>query len=437
METSLGLKMAFPLLIAGLGVAALLVFVTVWLARKRPAAIGWVFGGFVVLVIAGLVFAPMFFGLRVDTVRSVGWLALLVVIGLVAAFVKGGRGVRTGIAVLALAVLLVVSALFFWQRAERHQMERATHLREASAIWHESLVDQYPADVYPSRRSAARALGIRLAAALEETEYHQEGAGTFRRRRVCFNRDPSSPGLMEIVAEGYGNCGGTWSLSPSAEHEVVVTLGVIDLQSGPAPWSAGTDKADRGTLQAHAEIKGGASIIVTADFVDKPWVENISAFLGRDPSRQFAFVRSQDCCTTREEARAQAIDEARNRILRQTARTRFGRRSTAMVFPESLIVDSFSQRLSGGLTGPMYREALLVDVSPERTEALVLQVAETHRSERLTWMRHAMKLAGMLALICVVYVFLNAATRGYYTWALRAAVVCAVGAVVLLFLLMS
>jgi hypothetical protein len=41
--------------------------------------------------------------------------------------------------------------------------------------------------------------------------------------------------------------------------------------------------------------------------------------------------------------------------------------------------------------------------------------------------------AGLLALITVAYVFLNAATKGYYTWSLRIAGVVLAAAVIILF----
>jgi hypothetical protein len=40
----------------------------------------------------------------------------------------------------------------------------------------------------------------------------------------------------------------------------------------------------------------------------------------------------------------------------------------------------------------------------------------------------------MFALICVVYLFLNAATRGYYAWSLRIALIIVLGIGVLVVL---
>ncbi|MHC4567597.1 MAG: hypothetical protein ACYTE3_17770, partial [Planctomycetota bacterium] len=55
------------------------------------------------------------------------------------------------------------------------------------------------------------------------------------------------------------------------------------------------------------------------------------------------------------------------------------------------------------------------------------------RTHRLNWARMIGSVAGLLALITVAYVFLNAATKGYYTWSLRIAGVVLAAAVIILF----
>jgi len=53
---------------------------------------------------------------------------------------------------------------------------------------------------------------------------------------------------------------------------------------------------------------------------------------------------------------------------------------------------------------------------------------------RSSWARMFLSVLGLLVLITVVYAFLNAATKGYYTWSLRlaGAVLAAVVVVLLL-----
>ena len=37
----------------------------------------------------------------------------------------------------------------------------------------------------------------------------------------------------------------------------------------------------------------------------------------------------------------------------------------------------------------------------------------------MTWLQTALSIGGMVLVLCGVYLFLNAATKGYYAWAMR------------------
>jgi len=99
----------------------------------------------------------------------------------------------------------------------------------------------------------------------------------------------------------------------------------------------------------------------------------------------------------------------------------------------NFIVDRFSQCLEGSAT-PIWREALLIDASPNKLFDASYKIATAATQTRKSWAGKGLSLLGMLALICLVYGFLNLATRGYYTWALRilAVVLLAAGLLALL-----
>ncbi len=86
-----------------------------------------------------------------------------------------------------------------------------------------------------------------------------------------------------------------------------------------------------------------------------------------------------------------------------------------------LVIDRFTQRFSG-MAGPIWRQALLVDRSQSKLEELANKKINISNVKHETWGKMTITLLGMFTLICLVYFFLNAATRGYYTWALRIAV---------------
>ena len=100
------------------------------------------------------------------------------------------------------------------------------------------------------------------------------------------------------------------------------------------------------------------------------------------------------------------------------------------------IADVFLQRFSG-LAGPIWREAILIDTSQNKLNQLAEQKIASSRTKRLSWAKRGGTLIGMFALICVVYLFLNAATRGYYAWSLRIVLMAVLGIGVFLLLILS
>jgi len=64
-----------------------------------------------------------------------------------------------------------------------------------------------------------------------------------------------------------------------------------------------------------------------------------------------------------------------------------------------------------------------VDASKANVDTLAGLYADTIQEERDTWLRIVLSAIGMLGIVCVVYVFLNSATKGYYRASLRVAAV--------------
>jgi len=95
-----------------------------------------------------------------------------------------------------------------------------------------------------------------------------------------------------------------------------------------------------------------------------------------------------------------------------------------------LIVDQFVQGLAGSAS-KIWRSALLIDTSGPKISWLVDRKSHAAHSMRMTWARMIGSAVGVVALIAVIYFFLNMATRGYYEWSLRiAGVVLAIVAVI-------
>jgi hypothetical protein len=80
--------------------------------------------------------------------------------------------------------------------------------------------------------------------------------------------------------------------------------------------------------------------------------------------------------------------------------------------------DQFTQRFDRPY-GTVWREALLMEVNPSLIDSIThtinTQQVNQNRHQRTTWF----SLIALAGLIFGTYLFLNAATRGYYAWSLR------------------
>lgn len=89
---------------------------------------------------------------------------------------------------------------------------------------------------------------------------------------------------------------------------------------------------------------------------------------------------------------------------------------------EPLVQDRFVQQFDMP-HARVWRAAVLVEASPAQVEALSRVMEDRLEQRHVRGATRWGSVAGLILLIVVVYLFLNAATKGYYTWALRGAAV--------------
>ena len=102
------------------------------------------------------------------------------------------------------------------------------------------------------------------------------------------------------------------------------------------------------------------------------------------------------------------------------------------ILQSDMIIDSFLQSFEGS-AGKIWRQAILLDISPEKLNHLADKIAGVTRIRRERRLSTVGSIAGLFVLITIVYIFLNAATKGYYAWSLR--IVGVLLALILVFLL--
>ena len=200
--------------------------------------------------------------------------------------------------------------------------------------------------------------------------------------------------------------------------------------------TSGTIQASVMAADKHASMK--------ADFADKPWVEDFSGFLNAKPNRRFIIARSTGSCMTEGEANRQALESAcaqLTEMLSRISRRRSGipaplasRVVSDDILEGDLVLDRFVQNFEGS-AGRIWRQALLIDGSTTKLEQLAHRKMVMARAMKMSWMRMFITVFGLILLITIVYIFLNAATKGYYTWSLRIAGI--VLAAIAIFLLLS
>ena len=356
-----------------------------------------------------------------------------------------GKGSRWILAVPMALVAILLLVVFLWTSVPKQvsvqqfgspggvDVSRAAG-RATPAIWASGLEDQFEADVYPSLRSAAKALGRRLAKRVSNSIGDQGLTMPVQLRRVQQDNrigmetvDAVAAGLR---AAGFRDVLATTHIESAAVSGdlTMVRQAIVTIRLHASHRTSLSDALKGSSLIAEASADG-RQFAETVQYVDKPWVENFAAFISGEPERHWILARSQDSCTTADQAQRQALDDACVVLLQLCGPETTGprwlasrrvRMNPADIQAGNVIVDRFAQSFQG-TAGPIWRQALLLDASPDKLSQL--QHADTARraGQRRGWLGRFASLAGVLALICVVYLFLNAATKGYYTWALRIA----------------
>jgi hypothetical protein len=163
------------------------------------------------------------------------------------------------------------------------------------------------------------------------------------------------------------------------------------------------------------------------------WLEDWSNFVKTTHWNGFR-AESSDTCVTEAESRQQAIDNAATTLSQMAvADPAFADTRSRDAVSQSLKNEIASHLQSGEFIsdqvvrkieksyGTLYKSYLLID-APNSTVASLNQFArdtlsQTKSNEVTTWA----STAGLFLVIVLLYAFLNAATKGYFVWKLRAA----------------
>jgi len=311
-----------------------------------------------------------------------------------------------------------------------------------TSIWLPGIEDEFEADIYPSELAAVRSLGLHIADTVKQV-YSKVSPSGFILFQGAHER-----GLIEEFGKAVTRTfpDAKWTIAPETvavkPDEVGIRIDIVNVHTHPAPWKSGSEnEMTTGTVRASV-LAGDRQASMSTEFVDKPWVEDFSGFLNTRPSSRFIIAKSAESCLTEAEANHQAIRNACTQIADMLGQTLPLKTGVPITFTKpvdstdilegNFVLDRFAQSLDGS-AGKIWRQALLVDVSAEKLKNLAQQKAIIAQVRKTSFVRMFFSILGLIVLITVVYVFLNAATKGYYVWSLRiAGIVFALVVIILL-----
>jgi len=381
-------------------------------------------------------------------------LLLLVAIAVIVLFIKVCSKRPWLAAIMALLIIPLLAFVFLHVSHREIVVDRTMPHYEATpiptqsedtaaAIWLPGIEDQFKANVYPSKLSAVRSLGLKISEPVREVFGETPPSG------IVLFQGAHDRGLLEEFGRAINHefPDVPRKIAPETvpvlKDEVGIRIDFVKVQTNPAPWLGGSgNEMTSGTIQASV-LAGDRQASMRADFVDKPWVEDFTAFFNTRPNSQFIIAKSAESCMTEAEANRQAIQNACTQVanmIGQTPRRRDGVPisfakpvNSADILEGDFILDRFVQSFEGA-AGKIWRQALLVDASAEKLKNLAQRKAVVALARKTGFARMFFSIVGLVLLITVVYAFLNAATKGYYAWSLRIAGIVLATVVIILLL---
>ena len=379
-------------------------------------------------------------------------LLLLAVIGVIVLFIKLCSKRPWIAAIIALGLLLlIVPFIIFLVPLHRHIVRSELPIlpmltpseETTTSIWLPGIEDEFEADVFPSKLAAVRSLGLHIGKPVRQVFGETSPSG------IILFQGAHERGLLDEFGRAITRTfpDANWTIAPETvavkPDEVGIRIDIVKVQTYPAPWLSGSEnEMTSGTVQASV-LAGDKQASMSAEFVDKPWVENLSGFLmNRRLNGRFIIAKSAESCMTEAEANQQAVQNACTQVadmLDQTSPRQSGVPisfarpvNSADILDGNFILDRFVQSFEGA-AGKIWRQALLVDASAEKLKNLAQRKAVIARARKQSFAGMFFSIIGLIVLITVVYAFLNAATKGYYAWSLRiAGVVFALVVIILL-----
>ena len=431
----------------------------VMLVEQVSVAAGIILVPLVLLVVGGVIAGLVVLVTRPGNARRLilGTLGVICVVGLLLLAAYLFIGYRTMQAPRVARTDPIVAYPHVIRAPQPHGLVRLRDNRVASSHtsegWPVENDPKFKPDVYPSVETAARALASEAAETLDRVVPREEaptriqifgdaGPDALHAAAAELTRPGPGPNVtVEAVPPKRGS-----QTRPADEWTVRMQFDVP-----PGTRSRLSTKAYEATVHdgggsLRMRVEGPAGEFTrSVRFVGKPWAENFAEFVSRNPQRRWVFAKSTQPCTSQFDAERQALQDAARKLLPeaqrhlQARRRRSGwsgahlrtREMLAVIEAvlrdnkDHIMVDRFAQRFVRPY-GQVWQEAVLVDASSDSISRVAAALERQVQHRQQSWVQRGLGIGALLVMVCLVYWFLNTATKGYYLWSLRTGAVAAV-----------
>jgi hypothetical protein len=317
----------------------------------------------------------------------------------------------------------------------------------AAPIWTEGIEDQFEADVYPSKEQATAALAGQTSFLLTQVMENNtaptaatvfgESDITVQLLNTFADKLREQCNLAQVVVQTV-----LPSAMPKEPNMATIVLEMPKHQNQVHTKGSLSYALGSGTLRTRIHGTAAKALTRTAEFLEKPWVNNLGVVLNKHQDMTLAIARSNGSCTSQLEAQQQAMASARALVTEELQRlprphtvlTRELAVSDLDTKGNELIVDRFTQSFRG-TAGRIWRQAILLDLSQQKLNQVLQTKVRRSQTVHRVWIEKVGSLLGLALIVLILYIFLNAATKGYYTITLKivafALVVVGIAAVVL------
>lgn len=304
-----------------------------------------------------------------------------------------------------------------------------------SPIWSEGIENEFEADVYPSKISAIHALGKLIAKKLPDIIEEANNIQEIQEITVFSNSQDLElvNELRDTIADLYSSvkCRMDSYRSPTLETDKIGVYFYIDRKT----IGNYSTNPQSGIIKANIIAKEQPQTRLSVDYIDKSWVENFASFVNSRPAMHYRIAKSNETCLTHGEANQQAMENACSLVgplinnARDTVKLNYNH-----LVESGVVTDQFVQSFELS-TGKVWRQAILLDVSGQKLVMLKNIISNASRGRSMGWAKTILSILGLFVLITIVYAFLNAATRGYYSLTLK--IVGVILAAIFLFIILT